>query len=93
MGKLLRLALYVILGLLLLLVLTNPGIGRFGEFTPDQKTTHHYVLRKRSANFLVLSVFELSSYDRDTKDEAFHFSGTTEFIGIGWNFFEIQPNN
>lgn len=62
---------YAIVGILFVLAITNPGLNRFKEYTPDQKTSHHYVLWKRSSNFLFFSIYELSSYDQNQNQMTF----------------------
>lgn len=88
--KPIKVTLYVIVGLVLCLIITNPGLNRFKEYTPDQRTTHHYALWKRSANFLIFSIYELSSFDRESREDDFQKTRESKYLGIGMNFFELR---
>lgn len=76
----------IIFPLFIVIIILNPGYESFKEFTPSMKTKTHYVLRKRVNNYLLYSVYEITSYDYNDYHEQF-IPTTTRYMGFLMNFY------
>lgn len=70
------------------LMFLNPGYSKFTEYTPDVKTKSHYSLRKKVSNYIVFSVYEISTFDFDSDDEVFKLTSRQQYYGFGQNFYK-----
>lgn len=77
----------ILLGVLVIMILMNPGYDSFKEYTPARSTTKHHALRKRLNNFLIFSLYEVNYTDWDEYSEDYK-SSSKRYLGILKNFYE-----
>ena len=87
--QLIRVCLIAFVSLIALLMLTNPSYKDFEEFTPKHVTKREYALRTRVHNYLVYSVYEITSYKMGEYDNPGEYSETytNRYIGFFMNFY------
>ena len=71
--------LLIFVSIIIFLIITNPGMQKFNEFSNREDRIN----RQRTSNFLIFSIYEVTSYD---------YLNTYRYVGIAFNFFEIDYN-